>query len=76
MKTYFMWAMAVIIPAGIISWFLWLVGKSVATMWQDWRELKELDELAAHGRRGRSEPKPEAEANSGKQDPVDYTTRM
>ena len=76
MKTYFLWAMAVIIPAGITFWFLWLVGKSVATMWQDWRETKELDELAEYGSRRRSEPTPEADANSGKPDPVDYTTRM
>ena len=69
MKQNFLWAMAVLIPSGILAWFLWTLGKSLFGMFQDKMLDRELDEL-----KNQSLPKPknkdQAESNH------DYTTRM
>lgn len=70
MKQNFLWAMAVLIPSGILGWFLWALGKSLVGMIQDKRLERELDELKNH-----SLPKPKSD-DSHSETKRDYTSRM
>jgi hypothetical protein len=70
MKENFLWAMAVLIPSGILVWFLWTLGKSMVGMVQDKMLNRELDELKDH-----SLPKPKSE-NDHSETNHDYTSRM
>jgi len=69
MKQHFLWAMAVLIPSGILVWFLWTLGKSLVGMVQDKMLDRELDELKSHSL-PKSKSDDQAEAKH------DYTTRM
>lgn len=70
MKQNFLWAMAVLIPSGILGWFLWMLGKSLVGMVQDKRLERELDELKNY-----SLPKPKSDEGSA-ETKRDYTSRM
>lgn len=70
MKQNFLWAMAVIIPSGILVWFLWTLGKSMVGMVQDKMLDRELDEL-----KNQSLPKPKTD-NEHSDPNHDYTSRM
>ena len=68
MKQNFLWAMAILIPTGILGWFLWTLGKSLVGMIQDKMLDRELDELKNH-----SLPKPDDDSSANTHD---YTTRL
>jgi len=70
MKQNFLWAMAVLIPSGILAWFLWTLGKSLLGMVQDKMLDRELDELKNH-----SLPKPKSDVDQP-ETKQDYTSRM
>jgi len=70
MKQNFLWAMAVLIPSGILAWFLWTLGKSIVGMVQDKLLERELDEL-----KNQKLPKPKSDDGRSEQK-HDYTTRM
>jgi hypothetical protein len=70
MKQTFLWAMAVIIPSGILGWFLWSLGKSLVGMVQDKMLNRELDEL-----KDKSLPKQKTDDDHSGSKP-DYTARM
>ena len=70
MKQTFLWVMALLIPSGILAWFLWTLGKSVVEMVQDKFLERELDELKNH-----KLPKPKSDDDHS-QTEHDYTTRM
>ncbi len=69
-KQYFLWTMAVIIPIGILAWFLWTLGKSMVGLVQDKMLDRELDEL-----KNQSLPKPKTD-DDHPESKHDYTTRM
>ena len=76
MKQYFLYAMAVLIPAGLAGWFFWMLGKSFWTMYQDWKLGHELDQIQADQAKRRessSEPPPAPDEATGS---TDYTSRM
>jgi hypothetical protein len=52
-KQYFLFGAALLIPLMFVSWFLFLLCKSLYGMFQDWRLNRELDQLQseASGRR-------------------------
>jgi hypothetical protein len=62
--------MAVIIPSGILVWFLWSLGKSMVGMVQDKMLNRELDEL-----KNTSLPKQKTDDDQPESKP-DYTARM
>ena len=70
MKQNFLWAMAVLIPSGILAWFLWTLGKSMVGMVKDKMLDRELDELKNHSL---PKPKTDDELPASKHD---YTSRM
>ena len=45
MKQYFLYAIALLIPVAILGWFLFALGKAFASLYDDWKLGKELDEL-------------------------------
>ena len=45
MKQYFLYAIALLIPLAILGWFLFALGKAFASLYEDWKLGKELDEL-------------------------------
>lgn len=47
MRQYVLYAMAVIFPVSLTIWFVWLLGKSLLQMYDDWQLEKELVQLAA-----------------------------
>ncbi len=70
MKQNFLWAMAILVPSGILAWFLWTLGKSLVGMVQDKMLDRELDEL-----KNASLPKPKLDSDGSDSKP-DYTSRM
>ena len=70
MKQNFLWAMAVLIPSGILAWFLWTLGKSIVGVVQDKFLERELDELKNH-------KLPKSKSNDDRPETKhDYTSRM
>lgn len=59
MKDYFVWAMAALIPLGVLGYFLYMLGKGLYGMYSDWRLHGELDELQAQ-QSGRKQARAEA----------------
>ena len=57
MRQYVLYAMAVIFPVSLSVWFLWLMGKSFAKIYDDWKLERELIQLEAESEAHREKKK-------------------
>jgi hypothetical protein len=47
MKQFFFYGVAIVIPLTIVAWFVYAVGRSLWTVFEDWRLGRELNQIEA-----------------------------